>query len=126
MEQLVLGKREKRKLAGEYPDLCLTCGTCAGGCPVTGVDGMDMRKAVRMALLGLDQELIDSRFPWICTICGRCEHGCPMNIDLNKMMRSARTHRERDKVPGVLHKGVEQCLKSGNNVGIPKEDYLFL
>jgi len=43
MEQLVLGKREKRKLAGEYPDLCLTCGTCAGGCPVTGVDGMDMR-----------------------------------------------------------------------------------
>jgi len=49
-----------------------------------------------------------------------------MNIDLNKMMRSARAHRERDKVPGVLHKGVEQCLKSGNNVGIPKEDYLFL
>jgi heterodisulfide reductase subunit C len=83
MEQLVLGKREKRKLAGEFPDLCLTCGT-------TGVDGMDMRKAVRMALLGLDQELIDSRFPWICTLCARCEHGCPMGIDLMKMMRSAR------------------------------------
>jgi ferredoxin len=47
-ETIVLDKREKRKLAGEYPDLCLTCGTCAGGCPVTGVDGMDMRKAVRM------------------------------------------------------------------------------
>jgi len=29
-------------------------------------------------------------------------------------------------VPGVLHKGVVQCLESGNNVGIPKEDYLFL
>ena len=48
-----------------------------------------------------------------------------MSIDLLKMMRSARAHRERDKVPGVLHKGVVQCLKSGNNVGIPKEDYLF-
>jgi Fe-S oxidoreductase len=81
---------------------------------------------VRMALLGLDQELIDSRFPWICTLCGRCEHGCPMNIDLLKMMRSARTHRERDKVPGVMHKGVMMCLETGNNVGIPKEDYLFL
>ena len=56
-ETIVLDKREKRKLAGEFPDLCLTCGTCAGGCPVTGVDGLDMRKAVRMALLGLDQEL---------------------------------------------------------------------
>ena len=48
------------------------------------------------------------------------------DIDLLKMMRSARTHRERDKVPGVLHKGVVQCLQSGNNVGIPEEDYLFL
>ena len=95
-EPLILDKREKRKLAGEFPDLCLTCGTCAGGCPVTGVDGMDMRKAVRMALLGLDQELIDSRFPWICTLCARCEHGCPMSIDLLKMMRSARAHRERE------------------------------
>ena len=49
-----------------------------------------------------------------------------MNIDLLKMMRSARTLRERDKVPGVMHKGVEMCLKTGNNVGIPKEDFLFL
>jgi Fe-S oxidoreductase len=79
-----------------------------------------------MALLGLDQELIDSRFPWICTLCGRCEEACPMNIDLLKMMRSARTLRARDKVPGVMHKGVEMCLKTGNNMGIPKEDYLFL
>ena len=107
-------------------DLCLTCGTCAGGCPVTGVDGLDVRKAVRMVLLGLDQELVDSRFPWICTLCGRCEHACPMQIELLKMLRAARTLRERDKVPGVMHKGVMTCLKTGNNVGIPKEDFLAL
>jgi Fe-S oxidoreductase len=126
MEPLLLTKREKRKLAGQFVDLCLTCGTCAGGCPVTGVDGLDVRKCVRLALLGLEQEVIDSRFPWVCTLCGRCEHACPMNIDLLAMLRSARGRRDRDKVPGVLHKGVEQCLKSGNNVGIPKEDFLFL
>ncbi len=126
MEPLLLTKREKRKLTSQYADLCLTCGTCAGGCPVTGVDGLDVRKAVRMALLGLDQELIDSRFPWVCTLCGRCEHACPMGIDLLTLLRSARGKRERAKVPGVLHKGVEMCLKTGNNVGIPKEDYLFL
>jgi hypothetical protein len=49
-----------------------------------------------------------------------------MQIDLLKMMRSARTLRERDKVPGVMHKGVMMCLKTGNNVGIPKEDFLAL
>lgn len=126
MEPLLLTKREKRKIGTQFADLCLTCGTCAGGCPVTGVDGMDVRKAVRMVLLGLEQELVDSRFPWICTLCGRCEHACPMDIDLLAMLRSARGLRERSKVPGVLHKGVEMCLKTGNNVGIPKDDFLFL
>jgi len=126
MDVLKLSKREKRRLAGEYLDLCLTCGTCAGGCPVTGVDGMDMRKALRMALLGLEQELIDSRWPWICTLCSRCESECPMGIDLVKMMRSVRARRDREKVPGVLHKGVMTCLRTGNNVGIPKDDFLML
>ena len=106
--------------------LCLTCGTCAGGCPVTGVDGLDVRKVVRLALLGMDQEVINSKWPWVCTLCGRCEHACPMNIDLLALIRSARGMRDREKVPGVLHKGVAMCLKTGNNVGIPKEDFLFL
>jgi heterodisulfide reductase subunit C len=126
MEPLLLSKREKRKLVSQYAELCLTCGTCAGGCPVTGVDGLDVRKVVRLAVLGLDQEVIDSRFPWVCTLCARCEHACPMKIDLTKLLRSARAMRARDKVPGVLHKGVEMCLKTGNNVGIPKEDFVFL
>lgn len=126
MEPLLLAKRERRKLASQYAELCLTCGTCAGGCPVTGVDGLDVRKVVRLAVLGLDQEIIDSKFPWVCTLCGRCEHACPMKIDLLTLLRSARTMRARDKVPGVLHKGVEMCLKTGNNVGIPKEDFLML
>jgi len=90
------------------------------------VDGLDVRKAVRLAVLGMDQELIDSRFPWVCTLCGRCEHACPMKIDLLTLLRSARGMRARDKVPGVLHKGVEMCLKTGNNVGIPKDDFMFL
>jgi heterodisulfide reductase subunit C len=126
MEPLLLTKREKRKLVSTYADLCLTCGTCAGGCPVTGVDGLDVRKVVRLALLGLDQEVIDSKFPWVCTLCARCEHACPMGIDLTKMLRSARAMRARDKVPGVLHKGVQMCLKTGNNVGIPKDDFVGL
>jgi heterodisulfide reductase subunit C len=126
MEPLLLTKRDKRKLASQYADLCLTCGTCAGGCPVTGVDGLDVRKVVRLALLGMDQEVIDSKFPWVCTLCGRCEHACPMGIDLLALLRSARGMRARDKVPGVLHKGVAMCLKTGNNVGIPKEDFLYL
>jgi len=36
-------------------NLCLTCGACASGCPDTGLDGMDPRKFLRMAALGLDE-----------------------------------------------------------------------
>ena len=69
---------------------CFTCGTCSGGCPLTGMEstvdeGLDCRKVIRMALLGLDQEVIDSRFVWICTGCQRCEFGCPMGIKLVKV-----------------------------------------
>ncbi|MBW2000608.1 MAG: 4Fe-4S dicluster domain-containing protein, partial [Deltaproteobacteria bacterium] len=106
MEPLAINPKEsKLRIAPEWADICFTCGTCASGCPVTGVDGLDPRKAVRMAALGLDQELIDSRFPWICTLCGRCEYACPQGVEILKMLRKARGLRERDKVPGPIHKG---------------------
>jgi heterodisulfide reductase subunit C len=38
-------------------NLCLTCGACSSGCPATGLEGMDLRKFLRMAALGMDDEL---------------------------------------------------------------------
>ena len=107
-------------------NMCLTCGTCTGGCPVAGVDDMDPRKAVRMAALGLEDELINSRWPWICTLCGRCERMCPMGVEIVAMTRRARGLREREKVPGPIHKGTVMALQRGNNLGIPRDDFLFL
>ncbi len=126
-EPIKLGKHEsKLAVDPKWADVCLTCGTCAGGCPVTGVDGMDPRKAVRMAALGLDDELINSRFPWICTLCGRCERACPMGVEILAMLRKARSLRPRDLVPGPIHKGTMMSMDRGNNLGIPKDDFLFL
>ena len=126
-EPIKLGKREsKLRVDPKWADVCLTCGTCAGGCPVTGVDGLDPRKAVRMAALGLDDELVNSRFPWVCTLCGRCERACPMGVEILAMMRRARGLRERDKVPGPIHKGTMMSMQRGNNLGIPKDDFVQL
>jgi len=105
---------------------CLTCGSCASGCPVSGVDGMDPRKAIRMTVLGLEQELIDSQWPWKCTLCAKCEEACPMNVEIVATLRRVRGLRDRDKVPGPLHKGVQMCLSKGNNLGIPEEDFVAL
>ena len=126
-EPLTVNKKN-RKLAvdAKMADVCFTCGTCAGGCPVTGVDGFDPRKAIRMAALGLDDELIESRWPWVCTLCGRCENQCPMGVNLVKTFRKCRTLRARDKVPGPIHKGTMMNLQRGNNLGIPRDDFLSL
>jgi excisionase family DNA binding protein len=118
----------KSKLATDpsWANECLTCGTCASACPISGVDGLDPRKIVRMAALGMDEELIDSTWPWKCTMCGKCEESCPANIQIIALMRKIRGARERDKVPGPIHRGVTMCLERGNNLGIPKDDFLFL
>lgn len=126
-EPLVLdGKRSALAIDPSMAASCVTCGTCAAACPITGVDNLDPRKVVRMAAMGMDKELVDSKFPWMCTMCGKCEESCPANIEITALMRKIRGTRERDLVPGPIHKGVAMCLERGNNLGIPKDDFVFL
>jgi ferredoxin len=135
LKEIRINRKERRigGIAPEIADACFTCGTCSGGCPITGFvpfeggEGTwDVRKAVRAIVFGMEQELIDSRFVWVCTLCGRCEYQCPMGVKLLQTLRAARTQRERDKVPGPIHKGTMMCLNRGNNLGIPRDDFLFL
>ncbi len=107
-------------------DLCLTCAICSGACPVAGVDDFDPRKMVRMVSLGMADRVADSRWPWICTMCGKCEQICPMGIDIADMTRRIRSLRDGDKVPGILYKGLKAALETGNNLSLPKEDFIFI
>ncbi len=109
-----------------WADSCLTCGTCASACPISGIDGLDPRKVVRMAFLGLEDELIASDWAWKCSLCAKCEDVCPANIEIMQLMRRIRSQREKELIPGPLNKGIVTCLERGNNLGIPKEDYLGL
>jgi heterodisulfide reductase subunit C len=107
-------------------DFCITCGICSSSCSASGIDGFDPRTLVRMAGLGLEKEIIYSRWPWICTMCGKCEHLCPMDIRIPDLVRSIRGLREKDKIPGILQKGLEAVLKTGNNLALPKEDFIYI
>ena len=129
MVQSVNLNRLDRRRFESWPysqEICLTCGVCSSSCPVSGIDRFDPRKLVRMIALGFEKEVIESRWPWICTMCGKCEHVCPMQINIPDMVRSIRWLRDRDQVPGIIHKGVAEALRSGNNLGLPKEDFIFI
>lgn len=110
----------------EWGDACIDCGTCASACPLSGVDGLDPRKLVRMAVLGMDRELVESDWPWKCTMCGKCEVACPASVQIVALIRRIRASRDRELVPGPIHGGVVKCLERGNNLGIPKSDFLAL
>lgn len=126
-EARTIGARESLLRADPlWADACLTCGSCASACPISGVDGLDPRKIIRMVVLGRSQEVVDSNWPWKCTLCGKCEEACPMNIELVKLFRRIRSLRDREKVPGPLHKGVLMALRRGNNLGIPKSEFVDL
>lgn len=107
-------------------DFCVACGLCASSCPASGIDGFDPRMLVRMVSLGLVEDLVDARWPWICTMCGKCENVCPMQIEIPDTVRKIRSKREREKVPGILHKGLAAALETGNNLRLPKEDFMFI
>ena len=111
---------------GSPPDMCMACGTCSAGCPMTGTEGFDPRQIVRMIVMGRDQELIDSKLPWLCTMCGKCEYACPMGINIVSLIRTIRGMVERDKVPGMIQNGVDLDLSTGNNLGLPSEDFSFI
>ena len=75
------------KVKGLLPEggnlnLCLTCGACSSGCPATGLEGMDPRKFLRMAALGMDEEITTTNWVWMCSMCTRCVYVCPMKINI--------------------------------------------
>jgi heterodisulfide reductase subunit C len=107
-------------------DACLACGTCSAGCPIAGMSGFDPRKMVRMVLMGKTQEIIDSNLPWLCTMCGKCEYACPMGINIAGLTRTLRGAVDRDKVPKSIQSGIDLCIKSGNNIGLRKDDFEFI
>ena len=80
-------------------NLCLTCGACSSGCPATGLEDMDPRKFLRMAALGLDEEILKSKWVWMCTMCQRCIYVCPMKIDIPQLVYNARTTWPREDRP---------------------------
>ena len=109
-------------------NLCLTCGACSSGCPATGLEGLDPRKFLRMAALGLDEEIMKSDWPWMCTMCQRCIYVCPMKIDIPQLVFNARAARPREERPKGILASCDMQLRNASTsaMGTSPEDFQFV
>ncbi|MBU4427485.1 MAG: FAD-dependent oxidoreductase, partial [Proteobacteria bacterium] len=93
-----------RALAEKFSDVemfraCEQCGCCSSACPITGVNGFNVRRIIRHIELDLIDEIADTPFPWSCTTCGRCEEVCPNGIAILDIIRPLRSMSPGELVP---------------------------
>jgi NADPH-dependent glutamate synthase beta subunit-like oxidoreductase len=83
------------KFAEKFNDIemfryCEQCGRCSSACPITGVNGFNIRRLIRHVELDLIDEIAASPMPWFCATCGRCEDACPNGIKILDITRTLR------------------------------------
>jgi len=89
-------KSKLEELSGENIDLCMQCGGCSSGCPLTEEMDLLPSTVIRYAQLGMD-EVLESKTPWICITCFNCEVRCPRGIDIANVMEAVRQMVLRSK-----------------------------
>ncbi len=130
---------------------CVNCGLCADSCHYFLVTGeteaipaykLKLVSSVFKKLLtvlgglakksegdgALDSQTVER---WVdslygrCTLCGRCVLNCTMGINITRLIRMARTTLASiNLVPPDLQSTVTTAVEKGNNMGIPREEWL--
>ena len=101
--------------------MCYQCGTCTGSCPSAPRSTYRIRKFMRRAVLGLENETLIDPDLWLCTTCYSCSDRCPRDIIPTDVIMAMRNLAfKRDIVPVNFLKTVTAIYASGH--GVPNND----
>lgn len=79
---------------------CFSCGSCTVACAERPNDPeYDPRKIIRMALLGLEEQVLSSDFIWYCSMHYTCSERCPQGVKISEVMNAIRNIRLAEGLP---------------------------
>ena len=109
---------------GEHIRSCFACGTCTASCPVRVItDRYSPRKIIRMALLGLKEEVLSSDFIWLCSACYSCHERCPQDVRITELINAIKNIAVREgHVPPAFRAQVDLLRDHGRLIEIGDYD----
>ena len=97
---------------------CYQCGTCSAGCPVLGALGLMPHQVIRMALLGLKQEVLESSTIWLCASCYLCNERCPQGVEISNVFFALKNIATQHH---IIPKGLKQLAENLFQLGVTAE-----
>ena len=83
-------RRRIAELCGENVLSCYQCGECTAGCPAAFAMDISPNQVMRMAQLGMKDDVLASSAIWLCAGCETCATRCPRGVGLSKVMDACR------------------------------------
>lgn len=105
---------------GAEVKMCFQCGTCTAGCPSGKETAYRTRKVMRMAQLGLKEQLLESEDIWQCTTCYTCVERCPRDVPIVDIVLAIRNIAiQQGKMYDAHKKTATNLVKYGHTVDCP-------
>lgn len=83
---------ELKKFGAVGLEKCINCGNCTAICSLSKDSDRFPRHMIRMAQLGMKDELLGSQELWLCYNCGDCSETCPQGAEPANFMAAARCY----------------------------------
>jgi len=82
---------------------CIQCGTCTGSCPNEFAMDHTPRQLWRMVLMGLKDEIFQSKTFALCSACYCCTLRCPRGLPLTEAMEALKQIAARENLKQYKH-----------------------